>query len=110
MRKLITICALVAIAIPATQVMADFVPPSSFPAGTTQYEILFTTSGTLYALSAPIDDTPLPGPSPGPVGGGRGGTPEPATLTLLVSGFLAIGGFGIVRRRRGTAAKIGPQK
>jgi len=27
-------------------------------------------------------------------------TPEPASLTLLASGFFAIGGFGLVRRRR----------
>jgi hypothetical protein len=27
-------------------------------------------------------------------------TPEPATITLLASGFFAIGGFGLVRRRR----------
>jgi hypothetical protein len=31
-------------------------------------------------------------------------TPEPASVTLLVSGFFAIGGFGLVRRRRGTAS------
>jgi hypothetical protein len=31
-------------------------------------------------------------------------TPEPATLTLLVSGFLTAGGFGLYRRRRTRAA------
>jgi hypothetical protein len=30
-------------------------------------------------------------------------TPEPASLTLLASGFLAFGGFGLVRRRRSTS-------
>lgn len=30
-------------------------------------------------------------------------TPEPATLTLLASGILAIGGFGLYRRRRKTS-------
>jgi hypothetical protein len=31
-------------------------------------------------------------------------TPEPASITLLVSGLLTAGGFGLVRRRRGTTA------
>ncbi|HEV3299447.1 MAG TPA: NHL repeat-containing protein [Planctomycetaceae bacterium] len=30
-------------------------------------------------------------------------TPEPTTITMLVSGFLTAGGFGLVRRRRGRA-------
>lgn len=30
-------------------------------------------------------------------------TPEPATITLLASGFFAAGGFGVYRRRRGRA-------
>jgi hypothetical protein len=29
-------------------------------------------------------------------------TPEPATFTLLATGFLAFGGYGLFRRRRGT--------
>jgi hypothetical protein len=29
--------------------------------------------------------------------------PEPATITLLTSGFFAFGGFGLVRRRRGAS-------
>jgi hypothetical protein len=32
-------------------------------------------------------------------------TPEPATLTLLGTGFFAIGGFGLLRRRRGNAPR-----
>ena len=35
-------------------------------------------------------------------------TPEPASLTLLVSGFFAIGGFGLYRRRRGRASDSSP--
>jgi hypothetical protein len=34
--------------------------------------------------------------------------PEPASITLLVSGFFAIGGFGIYRRRRGRASESNP--
>jgi len=35
-------------------------------------------------------------------------TPEPASVTLLVSGFLAFGGFGLYRRRRGRAPESTP--
>jgi len=45
-----------------------------------------TFQAPLYALSAPITVTP-----------------EPATLMLLASGFLAIGGVHVVRRRRTSA-------
>jgi len=31
-------------------------------------------------------------------------TPEPTTITMLVSGFFAAGGFGLYRRRRGRAS------
>jgi hypothetical protein len=41
-----------------------------------------TESFPIYALSDPIN------------------TPEPTTITMLVSGFLTAGGFGLVRRRR----------
>jgi hypothetical protein len=32
-------------------------------------------------------------------------TPEPASIALLVSGFLGFGGFGLYRRRRGTTER-----
>jgi hypothetical protein len=32
-------------------------------------------------------------------------TPEPTSITLLVSGFLTAGGFGLYRRRRGKATE-----
>jgi hypothetical protein len=35
-------------------------------------------------------------------------TPEPTTFTLLASGFLTAGGFGLVRRRRGRASDSSP--
>jgi hypothetical protein len=35
-------------------------------------------------------------------------TPEPASITLLASGFLAAGGFGVIRRRRGRAPESSP--
>jgi hypothetical protein len=35
-------------------------------------------------------------------------TQEPASITLLVSGFLTAGGFGLVRRRRGSATEPTP--
>jgi hypothetical protein len=43
----------------------------------------------LYGLSSPIDAPRPPAPSP-----------EPTTITLLASGFLGFGGFGLYRRRR----------
>ena len=35
-------------------------------------------------------------------------TPEPATITMLVSGYFAIGGFGLYRRRRRRASESSP--
>jgi hypothetical protein len=40
-------------------------------------------------IGAPVQFVPAPSP-----------TPEPASIPLLVSGFLTAGGFGLVRRRR----------
>jgi hypothetical protein len=53
-RKSIAIVALSVLALPAANVRADFIPPTGFPAGTTEYEILFVTSGGTPATSSSI--------------------------------------------------------
>jgi hypothetical protein len=51
-----------------------------------------------YAVPTPIDPGSL-GTDPWVIATSQP-TPEPGPLTLLASGFLAFGGFGLVRRRR----------
>lgn len=66
--------------------------------------LLFSDSGPTFALNlppaTPNDPWLIATASP---------TPEPTTITMLVSGFLAIGGFGLFRRRRRGASESTPQ-
>jgi hypothetical protein len=53
-----------------------------------------------YTTALTLDYGPA---APPPPGNGPKSAPEPASITLLVSGFFAAGGFGLYRRRRGAA-------
>jgi hypothetical protein len=55
MRKsILALSAIAVFACPATRVMASFIPPSNFPAGTTQYEIIFVTTTQTDATSSSV--------------------------------------------------------
>jgi hypothetical protein len=64
----------------------------------------FASSGTTLWETAG-GNIPLGGTDPWLIATAAEATPEPAPITLLASGFFAIGGFGIYRRRCGRAAE-----
>jgi hypothetical protein len=51
---LLALAASAALAFRGSQARADFIPPSSFPAGSSQYEIIFVTTATTNAESSNI--------------------------------------------------------
>jgi hypothetical protein len=84
----------------------------SFVAGTTSPQSsVFNLAGPIPSESllttstSPTDHPFVEGP---PTFSGPTRTPEPASITLLVSGFLTASGFGIYRRRRGRATELSP--